>query len=927
MFMHDERRAPRALATAGRPLPQSGMTNLLSSDQVPEPQGGRDVESQRIFDALQSRIFGVQSGPTVLGRWHLLARLGRGAMGTVYEAYDPKLDRKVAVKVLHSMTPELEAARRVRLHREAQAMARVKHPNLVEVYDVFADEPQPYVVMELVAGTTLRTWQESGERGWREVVRVYLEAARGLAALHAIGLVHRDFKPENAMVDGQGRVLVVDLGLVFAERIDDDQTSPPSALTRDGLLVGTLSYMSPEQLDGKQSDARSDVFGLCAALYEAVYTTRPYIGDTPETLLADIQQRSPSLQPNPRGAPRWLGRALVRGLAFQSDKRFPDMQALVAALERGLARRRQFALGVSLLAVVALAALSPQLFDRSVDPCRSIDTELTGVWDDSQEQDLRRRFLAQGLPQAEREWSHLAASIHASRDHWTRLRRQTCPELREATPAPSALQRSRCLEDALLFMKRLTEGYLEMTSVEALHARAVAAELAARIQRCAQISPEHAPPARPELDVSIQAALIAAEAEQTMGRLAQAQESAETAVALAEQTDLDVARAEALHRLGRIVGLRRRTRAALAHLHAASRAATRANRAATGLDADLFAAKLKIIDLGDTEALDDEIETMNDALIGLQRAGYDVRARRAELDEVRGFAARLRGQAAATIGHFARALRIRGESLATSWTSPCPRLPTVTIPDGLHDQADNPVDVIRALNNLAMATGEASEHLDCAESIYRRALALADAHLGALHPVSIDVRFDYSEHLGRQARIDEQEEILRPVGEASALQFGEASVPVADVLLNLATIAAAREKLAEAENMVHRAIAIYTAHCEDQICPANYGTALHARAELHRLNKDLERAVPAYEKACEQLARRGETAAARVECMYHLAEALIDLRRRESAQTVVLAAEPHFQRLESRDEDLVALRQRLNRENTKENKDAPSDRE
>lgn len=903
------------------------MGDLLSSDQIPEPQGGRDVESQRIFDALQSRIFGVQGGPTVIGRWHLLGRLGRGAMGTVYEAYDPKLDRKVAIKVLHSMAPDLEAARRARLHREAQAMARVQHRNLVEVYDVFADEPQPYVVMELVAGTTLRAWQEVGKRGWREIVRAYVEAARGLAALHNVGLVHRDFKPDNAMIGEPGRVRVVDLGLVFAERIDEGQTLPlPSPLTRDGLLVGTLSYMSPEQLQGKQSDARSDEFGFCAALYEAIYSACPYVGDNPETLLTNMQSRRPAFAPNPRKAPRWLGRVLQKGLAFQPEQRFADMKALIEALERGLARRRWFAVGAS--AAALLSAFVLILAHRSPDPCQAIDAELDGAWDATQEQDLRRIFLAQKTPQVDREWSNLSSSIHASRDQWMRLRRQTCPELREAAPAPSALERSRCLEEARLFMKRLADGYVQATSVEVFHARAAAAELAARVQHCAQITPGSSTPSRSELDVPIQAALIAAEAEQVMGRLPQAQVSAETAVELAEQADLDTARAEALHRLGRIVGQRRRATEALGHLHAASRAATRANHTAVRMDAGLFAAKLKILDLGTTEGLNAEILDLEDTLVGLQRAGHDVRARRAELDEVLGFAANLRGETSASINHFARALRGRCEPMGTNWSSACPGLSDIVIPDGFLEHADNPIDAIRAHNNLAMAVAEVPVHQDCAETIYRRALALSDRHLGTLHPVSVDIRFDYSEHLGRQERTDEQEEVLSPVLDASALQFGEDSVPVANALLNLATIAADRDDLAGAEALVHRALAIYKPHCDEETCPANYSIALLARAEILGLRKDLEQAVPAYETACEQLGRRDETAEMRVSCMYYLAEVLTTLGRREAAQSVLAAAEPHFGRLGSVDETLVELRRRLNRENDpKENEDAPPNRE
>lgn len=924
--MHDEQRQPRTLATAGQTLAQSDMVDLLSAEQIPEPKAGRDVESQRVFDSLQNRLFGVETGPTAIGRWQLRGRLGRGAMGTVYEAYDPELERRVAVKVLHPMSPEIAAARRIRLRREAQAMARVKHPNLVEVHDVFADEPQPYVVMELIEGTTLRAWQEPRDRGWRAIVRAYLEAARGLAALHDVGLVHRDFKPDNAMIDRDGRVRVVDLGLVFAECADEDQGAPPStSLTREGLLVGTLSYMSPEQLQGRRSDARSDQFSLCAALYEAVYVSRPYVGGDPEALLADMEDRRPPLAPNPRGAPRWLGRVLRIGLRRLPEQRFPHLGALIAALERGLGRRRRLALGAAALAV--LGALSPLLLARTVDPCRDVDAELDGVWDASQERAIRQTFLAQGDQWADRDWSHLSASIHASRDQWLRLRRDTCPALREVPAAPSTLDRTRCLDEARLFMKHVAERYLEATSVPFRYARGVAASLAARVQHCSQIAPGSPTNPRPTLDVTIQTALIEAEAEQAMGQLARAQSVAEAAVVLAEQADLDVARAEARHRLGRILGHRRRAGAALEHLEAASRAATRGNLPLTHIDAGLFAAKVRVIDLGSADGLERELRDVEDTLVGLERAGRDVRARRAELHEVHGFAARLRGEASAEIEHFARALRLHGEPVVASWSSPCPASPQAQVPDVFRDHLDNPIDLLRGLNNLAFALGDVPEHLACTELIYRRALALADERLGELHPVSIDIRFDYGEHLGRQERTDEQVEVLRPVRDASAVQFGEESIPVADVLLSLATIAADQSDLAEAEALVRRAIALYELHCDDQVCPANYGNALLALAEVFRLRERRELAVPAYEAACEQLGRRGETAEMRVLCMYYLAEILIGLGRDDAARTTMAAAEIHFQRLGSVDEAIVELRQRLNRDNNQENKDAPPDRE
>lgn len=901
------------------------MVNLLSSSPPPEPVGARDVEGQRVFDRLRSNIFGMQVGPTLVGRWHLLRRLGRGATGTVYEAHDPELERRVAIKVLHAMSPEIDAARRLRLRREAQAMARVKHPNVVEVYDVDADERQPYVVMEFIAGDTLRAWQDHIDRPWRELVSVYLDAARGLAALHAVGLVHRDFKPENAVLDASGRLRVVDFGLVFADRVDEDLPGPLAAtLTREGLLVGTLAYMSPEQLQATRGDARSDQFGLCAALYEAVYSARPYVGHDPEALLADMDERPPPLWPNPRRAPPWLGNVLRRGLSRRPERRFPSMDALIEALERGLDRRQR--IGRYLMVSMALVGVFAMAVMRAQPPCAGVAAELAGAWDLGQERLIRQRFVAQQLPEGAREWSLLSTSIRASRERWTGLRTETCSALQGAAPPPWALHRGQCLDEVRLFLKKLAASYLEASPAQVHHARAAAADLAARLERCAGIGPASPGLMEPAADIKIQDALIEAEVEQSTGRLARAEDAARRAVSLAEQTNLEIARAEALHRLGRILGHRRRPAPALENLLEAARAATRAGAMRIRVDALLFAAKLKLIDLGHVDDIEDGLIDLEDVILSLQRAGLDARAQQAELFEVRGFLERARDRLSAAIEPFAQALRLHGRGLAVTWSRPCPTLPQIEIPDLPRDPAPVPLDLIRGLNNLAWVVGDLPGQSACTESLYRAALALGDGRIGELHPVSIEVRFDYAEHLGRQGRLDEQLAVLGPVHAASAAQFGDDSIPLAEALLALGTLAVDRGSVVSAEDWYLRAASLFESHCDDQGCPANYGVTLLALAELARVKGDLVGAVPAYERACEQLSQRPALAESRVACMYYLAQVLDELGRNEESKVVQTSAEPLFQRLESVDESLVELRQRLNRENNQENKDAPPDR-
>src|SRR5690606_1441989 len=241
-----------------------------------------------------------------IGRYVVLAPLGRGAMGTVLAALDPELDRKVALKVLH------ETARggdRARLQREAQALARLSHPNVMILHDVGtwvdpAGGRHVFLAMELVVGHTLSDWLASAPRSVDAIVAVFAQAGRGLAAAHAAGLVHRDFKPHNVLVGSDGRVRVTDFGLARSFGEDtrppitvDTHTGPISlpelalheTLTRTGEWVGTPAYMAPEQLQGGAADPRADQFAFCVALYEALHGQRPFAGRTPGEILEAIR--------------------------------------------------------------------------------------------------------------------------------------------------------------------------------------------------------------------------------------------------------------------------------------------------------------------------------------------------------------------------------------------------------------------------------------------------------------------------------------------------------------------------------------------------------------------------------------------------------------------------------------------------------------
>ncbi|HEY7375739.1 MAG TPA: serine/threonine-protein kinase, partial [Polyangia bacterium] len=239
-----------------------------------------------------------------IGRYLIIERVGAGAMGVVYGAYDPELDRKIAVKLLKGGDAGPEDAARARLLREAKAMARLAHPNVIAVYDVGIFDGQIFLAMEFLSAGTLRSWLADRPRGWREVLDVFVAAGRGLAAAHAAGLVHRDFKPDNVLLDKEGRPRVVDFGLArdAAGAPADDHGGETHAraaaettsgthlgtLTRKGAIMGTPAYMAPEQITGEATDARTDQFSFCVTLWEALHGERPFFGESLMGLLHSV---------------------------------------------------------------------------------------------------------------------------------------------------------------------------------------------------------------------------------------------------------------------------------------------------------------------------------------------------------------------------------------------------------------------------------------------------------------------------------------------------------------------------------------------------------------------------------------------------------------------------------------------------------------
>jgi predicted Ser/Thr protein kinase len=390
-----------------------------------------------------------------LGRYVIERVLGAGGMGLVYAAHDPDLDRRVAIKILRNDAGE-EA--RVRLLREARAMAKLSHPNVITVYEVGSSAGVDFVAMELLEGGTLGEWLRAERRPPLEVLRRFRAAGAGLAAAHARGLVHRDFKPANVLLGRDGRVVVTDFGLARGFEHDalaetapspDVETPPPppsptvalddtlaatsraslsrsgdlsSTLTRTGAMVGTPAYMAPEQFGGAAVGPAADQFAFAVALWEGLTGQRPFRGDTVEEL-----RRAADREP-PQGAdlPRGVRPILVRALARDPAARWPDVAALLDALEHRL-RPRQLRVGVAAALAIGAIAGGVYLNQRGGDrpaatapTCALTDDAIATIWTPTSIADLDRRFAAAPA------WAELRAGLDRFVADWRTERAAAC---------------------------------------------------------------------------------------------------------------------------------------------------------------------------------------------------------------------------------------------------------------------------------------------------------------------------------------------------------------------------------------------------------------------------------------------------------------------------------------------------------------------
>ena len=422
------------------------------------------IDRQQRRAALFSSLFDEAPPSLTIDRFVVLEPLGAGAMGRVYRARDPRLEREVAIKLMRRELFEMGTFghHQARMIDEARALAQLDHPNVVSIYEAGEVDDGVFIAMQYVEGPTLREWMDDGPRSWEEIVRVFRGAAQGLAAAHARGLVHRDFKPANVFISKEDdQVLVGDFGLARDAYVPATEGGARSAATDPnasqhptqhptwtGTIMGTPAYMSPEQRWGRPLDGRSDQYSFGISLHEALYGHRPDQGPPPCK----------------RSIPRWLSRVVERTLAGEPDDRFEDMTAVIDALGRdrkAILRRRVAAGGLALaLGASALAVVGLDREAAPVDPCAVEQERIDEVLTEPAREGLRAALLASNAPYGQTSAQTVERTLSAYAEHWTQSRRESCEATWVRHEQSSALfdRRAHCLDQRVTAVQALLAG-------------------------------------------------------------------------------------------------------------------------------------------------------------------------------------------------------------------------------------------------------------------------------------------------------------------------------------------------------------------------------------------------------------------------------------------------------------------------------------
>lgn len=859
-----------------------------------------DVEGEQLLARLEASLFRRAPEPRTLGRWLILERMGAGAMGVVYAAYDPRLDRRVALKVLRAGRLDRPDAR-ARMLREAQALAKISDPHVVHIYDVEELEGNVCLVMELIEGSTLEAWQRQ-PRPFRELLDRYIAVAHGLAKIHEAGLVHRDVKPSNVLVDGT-RVVIADFGLVLAD--DDSQPSDrptgiPStrsalelSLTEEGALVGTLGYMAPEQLAGEGATARSDQFAFCVSLYEALTGVRPFRGTTPRAVAEAMTVASLARAPNGTPLRRWVYRLLQRGLAEDPEQRFASMAEVEAALQRGRDRGRIVRTLVLALAGVSLAAAGYGLRgpsgapDDAVARCKARIAALPALWDGRHAALLEQvRGGGRGVDVA--AWEELARVFDAEDQQLRTGRLEACERAGKSEPSAAELRRGaasqECLDGTTIELQTYAEAIVEtgtppaLPEIERIHARLIA------LRDCRALANADAGSGSVDEPAALVTRLTRARAQEDLGEHREVEQLAATLADEARALSLARLEGEARYLRGRallVLGLPLRARDSL---EAALGMAARAGDRELGARSAVMLAKVVGNDLQDARGGRGWLHLADYELLAtgeLERRG-PLYTDHLEAQGLVAFTERSYVQAEA---HHRAALERRRE---------------------LGD-AVPALDVLKSTSNLANALSRLDRKAE-ALALLRGAVTEAEARYGSEHPFCADVWINIGKVHQAEQRLDLAADAFRRAVAIDLARRDRGGLPALRGLLALGHVAQMEGDEDALARIAAQVEAIHLrAEAEDPEAMTHVDRTDELRlVALGRLVKgDVEGAVVSLRRAAAVLEARDPVGHALV--LLDLADLLRAHDRQVEARSVLEEAIPALKTAELDEADAAAL--------------------
>ena len=786
-----------------------------------------------------------------IGKYRILRLLGSGGLGVVYLGYDPELDRRVAIKLLRpdrKGTSDSTTAK-VRLLREAQAAAKLSHPNVAHVYEVGEHKEQVYLAMEFVEGKTLRKWIEAEPRPWREIVGTFSQAGTGLAAAHDAGLVHRDFKPDNVLVSDQGRAFVVDFGLATAAvSIDEletardfDATEPDealhaTALTSTGALVGTPAYMAPEQFSGAPIDARSDQFSFCVALWEALYGQRPFGGKTVEAVARSVRDGDVRVPEHTRGVPGWVRDAVRRGLAVDPDERHPSMEVLLILLSGKTRAARVRVATVSSLALSLAAAVGwSEVADaRRRADCEAEAASISDVWNTEARAAITDALVATEVTYAAETAARVGDALDKYGAGWSRVREQACLAARDDDASTRRL--AEASEHCLEIRRDSLRQYLEIVSEAdaSMVQRAVGASQALPpVSQCEDtgwlLTQERTPDDERTRDAvrELEPRLTQAWSFENAGRFDEAFETVAALAPAAEATGYMPFIAEVQTQLGTVQARRGHPKESRAALERGFYAALE-----SGDDLSAAEAATELVwTVGyELREYDRSLEWADVAASLLERLGEPDGVQMAALLDTAGCVRDIMGDPTGSAQDLVRALKMRLRAFGPEHQLVAVALGNLGLAhyslgnmDAALEYREHALGILErnlgsdhpftaeALNGVSVMQLEQG-NFDQALAGFRRALRIRQTSLGPDHPHTAQAKANVANVLQELGRLDEAYEMQRQVLSTYEIAYGNDDPQMSSGLLNLGSVEIDLGKFADATAHLQRTLKIREAH-------------------------------------------------------------------------------------------------------------------